>query len=848
MITDDLAGVLNHATLVGGSIQASAGSAELSGTTLTWTIPRLAGDATVTYSVTVDGDAHGVTLTNVASVPADAPQPEPCASGDEDCRTTTHETPAAWTLTKSSDPGSGSTVEPGSTINYTLHVNRGSGDADPTGLVITDDLSGVLSHASFEEGSVDASLGSAELNGTTLTWTIPDLNANATLSYSVTVDDDAHGVSLTNVATAPEDAPQPQPCASGDEDCRTTTHQTPAAWTLTKSSDPDSGAVVQPGDTITYTLHADRGSGAVDPTDLVINDDLSGVLGNASFDSGSIHASLGEATRDGDTITWHIPALTEDATVTYSVTVDADAEGVQLVNVASVPSDAPQPEPCGETDPECRTTVHQTPNTWTLIKSSDPDSGAVVQPGDTITYTLTATPAEGGTAPTDVVVTDDLSGVLDSADLDRASISASTGEASLSGTTLTWDLGTLSQEETLTYTVTVHDDAWGVTLKNVASAPDGSPQPDPCPEANPDCRTTTHQTPAAWGLTKSSDPASGSRVVPGDTITYTLHADRGEGGADPTDLVITDDLSGVLDHAAFDPGSIDPSLGTASRSGTTLTWHIPALSKDATLTYSVTVDDDAWDVRLHNVASAPDGDPQPQPCAEDVPECRTTTHHTPPQDRSATWTVSKTSDPASGSVVRPGDVVTYTLTARLLSGTSAAEVRIVDDLSDVLDDASWVAGSLEASEGEVNRSGSHLTWRIAALSRTATLTYQVRVDPDTAGATLYNVVTAHGAEPCEPARAVTSGATSSAGRKPAARTLTCRETEQTVAATTPSPGGGGGTPGPSPTPSPTPGPTPSAGPSLPDTGGPSVWWAAGGILSVLAGALLVVTTRRRRSG
>ncbi|MDN5726943.1 MAG: VWA domain-containing protein, partial [Propionibacteriales bacterium] len=61
-----------------------------------------------------------------------------------------------------------------------------------------------------------------------------------------------------------------------------------------------------------------------------------------------------------------------------------------------------------------------------------------------------------------------------------------------------------------------------------------------------------------WDLTKVSDPASGSKVKPGDVITYTVAATpRGEGAAD--NVVITDDLSGVLDDATMDAASIETS-------------------------------------------------------------------------------------------------------------------------------------------------------------------------------------------------------------------------------------------------------------------------------------------------
>lgn len=109
--------------------------------------------------------------------------------------------PGEWTLNKSSDPESGSTVQPGSTVTYTLTVTNTS-DAAVNDAVVTDDLSGVLDNASLVSVPDGASLSE-----TTLTWTVPPLAAEgdvATLTYQVEVDADAYDVTLTNAATPGE--------------------------------------------------------------------------------------------------------------------------------------------------------------------------------------------------------------------------------------------------------------------------------------------------------------------------------------------------------------------------------------------------------------------------------------------------------------------------------------------------------------------------------------------------------------------------------------------------------------------------------------------------------------------
>lgn len=257
-------------------------------------------------------------------------------------------------------------------------------------------------------------------------------------------------------------------------------------------------------------------------------------------------------------------------------------------------------------------TLTRTPGGYRVAKTSDPASGAKVAPGDVITYTVTVTP-DGRNPVDDVVVVDDLAQISPYATLLGAPV-ASQGSAVRTGDTLTWSLGTIGGEEplTLTYRVQVKPDAIGVRLHNAVTTT-GEVPPTSCEPCD-----TTHTTAAAWDLTKSSDPASGSKVKAGDTITYTLTATSRSRTDAVKDIVITDDLSAVLPHAVLQQLP-EPSVGTVTRAGSRLTWRIPSLAPGATATldYEVTVDRDVSRVLLRNVVGgmAPDNPPSscPQP-------------------------------------------------------------------------------------------------------------------------------------------------------------------------------------------------------------------------------------------
>ncbi|MFF3755932.1 hypothetical protein [Streptomyces sp. NPDC002185] len=102
------------------------------------------------------------------------------------------------------------------------------------------------------------------------------------------------------------------------------------------------------------------------------------------------------------------------------------------------------------------------------------------------------------------------------------------------------------------------------------------------------------------------------------------------------------------------------------------------------------------------------------------------------------YTIAKKATPAGKA--QEGDTLTYTVTVRN-TGTTAASGNFSDDLSDVLDDATLVAGSVTSTSGTATVTDSTLTWTgTLAPGATATVTYKVKVDtPDNGNRRLTNV-------------------------------------------------------------------------------------------------------------
>ena len=179
-------------------------------------------------------------------------------------------------------------------------------------------------------------------------------------------------------------------------------------WLLSKSSDPASGSTVNPGDTITYTLTADNTSAAT-VTGATAVDTLPTNAALVTAAPGRAHRTIGDGT-----LTWTIPDIAPGSavTVSYAVTVNAGAYNQTVRNVVTTSSPGGRCE-----EPADCTTEHFTPH-YLVSKSSDPPTGSTVNPGDTITYTLTVHNDSDATVA-GAVVTDDLSAVLNNATVDR---------------------------------------------------------------------------------------------------------------------------------------------------------------------------------------------------------------------------------------------------------------------------------------------------------------------------------------------------------------------------------------------------------------------------------------------
>jgi fimbrial isopeptide formation D2 family protein len=574
---------------------------------------------------------------------------------------------------------------------------------------------------------------------------------------------------------------------------------------LTKTSDPATGSQVAPRQTITYTITgANTGESDLDP--VTLTDDLSAVLANADLVPGSLQASVNGSVVPapvitGTTLTWVGPLNAgQTVVVTYQVTVKAQVSaGVVIANQVTGKAEDPEGPvttncTIGDEEPACGSEVTvvrlDPPNPrLTVAKTSNPVTGATVAPGDTITYTIRGSNA-GDTALDPVTLTDDLSAVLAKASLTPGSLQASVDGSAVSApvltdTTLTW-AGALSpnQEVTITYQVTVNKDLLDkATVSNRVTGKAVNPK-DPDTPVPSNCVTGAEQgcgsdltimpqvTPdPALTVGKTSSPASGSPVAPGGTITYTIRgANTGNSALDP--VTLTDDLSEVLAQASLVPGSLKAEVEATPVSapvltGTTLTWQgALSVGQAVTITYQVNVNKDLkGSVVIKNrvVGKAdnpetPHGPGSSSNCITgEEPGCYTETPVTETRLADPGLSVTKTSTPVSGSMVAPGEKITFTIRSTNIGNTDLNPVTLTDDLSSVLTHASLVPESLKVTIDSSPASapvlaGNTLTWEGALKSgQVVVITYQVTVNTKVAdGAVISNRVTSQAIDPDDP--------------------------------------------------------------------------------------------------
>jgi uncharacterized repeat protein (TIGR01451 family)/fimbrial isopeptide formation D2 family protein len=512
---------------------------------------------------------------------------------------------------------------PGGEVTYVLRLtNIGDGDFTASQPVyLLDDLTDLLANAEWKTQpyvSESPSTGPGTLayspETKRLSWTgaLPH-GETVAIVYSITLT--AGGdAKVDNIAWAPvaPDAPVPQP-----EDCpvtpddpdpnsagRCAAAEVPRASLVVTKRPVGVPEVPHTGDILTYEISA-RNTGAAAFTTAspaVVYDDLSGVLGGASYrHDAKAEFATGPGTPAQPSyvqplLSWSGPlAAGQEVVITYTVRLTGSTQAV-LTNTAWEPNNplgpGAKPAPAcedsegdslnGSVDPvtgEMCANLRQDRGLLSITKSVDDQTPV---PGNTLTYTITVTNVSGVdfTDGHPATVWDDLAPLAQEADYVVGSETATLGQAEYHSDirALRWQGPVPSGGQVkITYQIKVTAEGDGL-YRNVVWVPfdptDSAPEAPQCEgsaDGQPVISVATGQICAGLSLrgplvalTKSSYPTG--TVAPGETISYTIRASNAGladfSAAEP--MVIEDDLTNVLDDAALVPGSLTAILNGVS--------------------------------------------------------------------------------------------------------------------------------------------------------------------------------------------------------------------------------------------------------------------------------------------
>ncbi|WP_143249575.1 isopeptide-forming domain-containing fimbrial protein [Bifidobacterium commune] len=232
-------------------------------------------------------------------------------------------------------------------------------------------------------------------------------------------------------------------------------------------------------------------------------------------------------------------------------------------------------------------------------------------------------------------------------------------------------------------------------------------------------------------LEKASDPASGQRVFPGQKISYRLKISNPNPKTSPVATNAVDDLSGVLNYAdgsQIDDLSVSPNaagLPMLDEAAKKLKWSGSVPGKGSvSIGYSIKVKKDEastyYDSIIKNGFSADRSDDNPA-----------TEHGLGKIDVTKVLLNKDGTSLANGAVVGRDQDYSYLITIENVEDTASPETTIVDDMSDVVDDADFDSSKIvidPPASGRISYdSASHkITW-VGVLSSGAKIRIRVPV-------------------------------------------------------------------------------------------------------------------------
>nr|WP_312705241.1 CshA/CshB family fibrillar adhesin-related protein [Stenotrophomonas lactitubi] len=604
-----------------GGMTNAGGFACVPGNPLVCTLPAGTVPGTYAFSYTGIVNAQAVGQVRNAVVPSGPDNPSCVGS----CDTTTPL--ASPQVSYAKQASTGGPVRVGDSIGYTLSVTVARSRTTDV-VTLTDTLGSGLDFSSVTSAGIFTCNAANPLVCTLPAGTVP---GTYSLSYTATVNAQASGTVRNAVLGTGTDTPS---CTAN---CDTTTPVATPGVSYAKSV--NSAGPVSVGDSLTYTLTTVVTNSRT--TDVVT---LTDTLGSG-LDFGSVTSAGAYTCNAANPLVCTLPAGTAPGSYSLSYTAVVNAQATGQVTNAVLGS--------GGDNPNCTVNC----DTTTPVAGSQIDyrktsaAAGPVKVGDSIAYTLTAVVSRSRT--TGVFSLTDTMGQ----GLDFGSVTAITGFTCNAANPLVCTLpaATAPGTYTVNYTATVNAQAKGSVSNAVLGSGTGT---NTCPT---DCTTTTPVLAATVTYRKSSSTASPVNI--GDAVDYSVEVVVANSQTSDV-LTLTDTLGAGLDlQSVTQPGAFTCNASNP------LVCTLPAGTAPGTYTlgYRAQVNAQASG-SVRNAVLGSGGD---------TPTCTGTcsTEHVLAEPRVV---LEKLSGPASGSEVRPGDRLRYTLRTTVERASLRQPLQLLD--------------------------------------------------------------------------------------------------------------------------------------------------------------------------
>jgi uncharacterized repeat protein (TIGR01451 family) len=484
------------------------------------------GSATVVIVVTTT--VPGV-LTDQASVSGNEPDGQP--ANDSDSESTSVNAvggPSAdlsISIVDAPDPAS-----VGQDVTYTATVAN-AGPAGATSVTLTDTLPAGVNFV-----SATSSQGACSQLAGTVTCTLGSMVSGGSATVTIVVRPTVPG---TIIDAATVQAAEVDPTPADASDSESTQVDASADLSITKIATPNPVAL---GQNLTYTMVVGN-AGPSDATGVTLTDPLP-----AGVTFVSANSPLGPCGFASGTMTCTIGNLTANASAMVTLVVTPTIAGA-VSNTATV--DANEADPAAPNDAATADATVSASADLSLTKTASPDP---VIAGEDLVYTLVVRDA-GPSDAAGVTVSDPLPAGM-------AFVSADADGTEAAGI-VTWALGALPSNSSVTLTVVVRPDAsMSGHVMNTASVVATTADPDSTD--NDASATVTVDPPGRRAAANLSVTKTVNDLAPttGDLVTYTISI-TDEGPADATGVVVMDAFPSGLAFVSAEAskGAYDDATG-----------------------------------------------------------------------------------------------------------------------------------------------------------------------------------------------------------------------------------------------------------------------------------------------